>query len=230
MAINNVKNGDIIGFKYFGFGGLEDNIYGLRVFDGTKIGNLTNINIFLRPLTIKEFKINIWLDGPWDNDIWKGKKIGEVFVKSDSNSEITKFKLDVSKYVDGLKGKHAVYLTTESDVSEPLYNFIGIGFSNKNREIDFPGKPSIRIIANGKDMELPYLPERTNKFNGLTGCNVYRIKYEISKNEKIPVIKAFSDNKDVEINIKQAESVSDDAIVMFNYHGVKKIYVIDFTI
>ena len=37
-------------------------------------------NLFLTPMTDASFKINIWLDGPWDNSVWKGKKIGEITV------------------------------------------------------------------------------------------------------------------------------------------------------
>ena len=35
MPIGNVKNGQIIGYKYFGFGGLKKNAKGLKAFEGT---------------------------------------------------------------------------------------------------------------------------------------------------------------------------------------------------
>ena len=78
MSIANVKNGQIIGYKYFGFGGLDRDKNGVKSFEGTKRGNQTSLSLFLRPKTPKSFKINIWLDGPWDNKAWKGKKIGEI--------------------------------------------------------------------------------------------------------------------------------------------------------
>lgn len=74
MPITNMKNGNIVGFKYFGFGGLEKDTQGLKAFEGTKKGNKTAFNLFLTPKTAKSFKVNVWLDGPWDNATWKGKK------------------------------------------------------------------------------------------------------------------------------------------------------------
>ena len=71
MTITNVENNHIIGFKYIGFGGLKKAQKGLKPFEGTKPGNKTAINLFLTPKTNKTFKIAIWLDGPWDNAIWK---------------------------------------------------------------------------------------------------------------------------------------------------------------
>ena len=76
MAITSVKNKDIIGYKYFGFGGLAKDTKGLKAFEGTKPGNKTVFNLFITPKTKKAFKVNVWLDDPWDNATWKGKKRG----------------------------------------------------------------------------------------------------------------------------------------------------------
>jgi hypothetical protein len=67
MPIEKAKNGNIIGYKYFGFGGLKIAQKGLKPFAGTKAGNATKFNIWLTPKTDKTFKVNVWLDGPWDN-------------------------------------------------------------------------------------------------------------------------------------------------------------------
>src|SRR5690606_40166171 len=71
------KNGLIIGYKYFGFGGLAKDQFGLKAFKGTKKGNNTAFNLFLVPKSNKSFKVNVWLDGPWANATWKGTKIGD---------------------------------------------------------------------------------------------------------------------------------------------------------
>ena len=63
---------DIIGYKYFGFGGLAEAQKGLKAFEGTAPGNGTSFNLFLTPKTDKAFRINVWIDGPWANETWKG--------------------------------------------------------------------------------------------------------------------------------------------------------------
>ena len=62
MPITQVKNGNTIGYKYFGFGGLAEARNGLKAFEGTKQGNKTEFNLFLTPTTTKSFKVNVWLD------------------------------------------------------------------------------------------------------------------------------------------------------------------------
>ena len=51
MPLANVQNGDIIGYKYFGFGGIDKDTKGLKAFEGTKPGNNTAFNLFLAPRT-----------------------------------------------------------------------------------------------------------------------------------------------------------------------------------
>ena len=41
-----VRGSDIIGYKYFGFGGLKKAQKGLKPFEGTKKGNKTSFNLF----------------------------------------------------------------------------------------------------------------------------------------------------------------------------------------
>jgi len=48
MPVTSVKNGNIIGYKYFGFGGLAKGIKGLKAFEGVKAGNKTAFNLSLR--------------------------------------------------------------------------------------------------------------------------------------------------------------------------------------
>ena len=61
MPLANVQNGNIIGYKYFGFGGLDKDRKGLKAFEGTKPGNNTAFNLFLAPKTTNAFKVNVWL-------------------------------------------------------------------------------------------------------------------------------------------------------------------------
>ena len=94
---------------------------GLKAFKGTQKGNKTAFNLFLTPKTSKAFKVNVWLDGPWSNAVWKGTKIGEISVPGNSAQEITRFTVDVSKFVDHLDKKHAIFLVAEGEGGEELF-------------------------------------------------------------------------------------------------------------
>ncbi|MBE8720387.1 hypothetical protein [Sphingobacterium pedocola] len=225
MPVTNVKNGHIIGFKYFGFGGLKQDTKGLKAFEGTKEGNNTAFNLFLTPKTKKTFKVNVWLDGPWDNDTWKGKKIGEIVVPANADSKEAKFTVDVSQFVDHLDKKHAIFLVAEGDDSAELFDFIGLGFSTKDKKIIRPVVPTVSITLNGKAIDLPANPVRSTNANGITGYDIYEAVYNVPAGTSgIPVVKATSDNRRVKIAVTQAKSFSEKAVVKFDYNGVVKTY------
>jgi hypothetical protein len=229
MPLKDVKNGAIIGYKYFGFGGLLKNADGIKAFKGTKKGNKTVFNLFLTPKTTKSFTVSVWLDGPWDNATWKGKKIGEITVPANSKPEITQFTADVSKYVDGLDRKHAIFLVAEGSDSEPLCDMAGLGFSSKDFKISRPVAPTVSIAVNGKELDLPAVPVRSTNSNGITGYDRYEATCEISSGTtSIPTVSATASNPEVKITITQAPSLTADAIVKFDYQGVVKTYTIQF--
>lgn len=226
--VTNVKNGNIIGYKYFGFGGLDKDKSGLKACEGTKKGNQTAFNLFLTPKTPKTFKVNVWLDGPWDNATWKGEKIGEISVPANSAQEAKQFKIDVSKFVDGLNKKHAIFLVAEGPEGA-LFDLIGLGFSSKRKEIVRPVAPVVGITVNGKNIELPEAPVRSTNANGITGYDIYEATYKVPADASgIPVVSASADNKDVKIKITQAASASGTAIVKFDYRGIVKTYRVTF--
>ena len=226
MPVSNVKNNDIVGYKYFGFGGLDKDTKGLKAFKGTKNGNETSFNLFLRPRTDKEFKVNIMLDGPWENNVWNGKKIGEIIVPANSTQEVTKFSVNVSEYVDNLDKKNAIYLVAEGN-SEVLVDYIGLGFSSKNKELNRPIVPKVSIMANGELIDLPETPVRSTNSNGITEYNLYEATYKSSVDN--PNITATSTDKDVKIDITQGVTNSEAAVVNFDYKGVVKTYKINLT-
>lgn len=229
MPVSNVKDKDIVGYKYFGFGGLDKDTKGLKAFKGTEPGNETSFNLFLRPRTDKEFKVNIMLDGPWENNVWNGKKIGEIKIPANSLQEITKFSVNVSEYVDNLDKKNAVYLVAEGN-SEVLVDYIGLGFSSKNKELNRPIVPKVSIMANGELLDLPETPVRSTNSNGITEYNLYEATYNVpSSSVDNPNITATSTNEDVKIDITQGVTNSEAAIVNFDYKGVVKTYKINLT-
>ena len=229
MPITKVKNGHIIGYKYFGFGGLKSSKDGLKPFAGTKEGNKTAFNLFLTPKTTKSFKVNVWLDGPWDNKTWKGKKIGEIMVPENAKQDITKYTIDVSKFVDNLDKKHAIFLVAEGGESEPLFDLAGLGFSSKKNEILRPLAPKVTITADGKAITLSEIPVRSTPTNGITGYDNYEATYKMpSAATVIPKISASANNPKVKVAITQAKNLSEKAIVKFDYNGIVKTYHIQF--
>lgn len=226
MIIANVKHNDIVGFKYFGFAGLDRETKGLLPFEGAKPGNETKLNVFLTPKTDKSFKVNVWLDGPWGNETWKGTKIGEIIVPANSASEITKFQLDVASYVEGSDKKRALYLVAEGDTASALCDYVGIGFSSKDKDIKYPYVPKVSINIDNKPIGLPEIPARADNFNGITDFNTY-IVY-VGNSSTVPTIDASSECDDVSIDIKQAKSLSEESVVTFTYNGVEKHYIIRF--
>ncbi|HSJ67322.1 MAG TPA: hypothetical protein VK921_06595, partial [Anditalea sp.] len=130
---------------------------------------------------------------------------------------------------DHLDKKHAIFLVAEGDDSELLFDFIGLGFSSKDREIIRPLSPKVIIHANGNPINVSETPVRSTNENGIVGYDIYESIYKIpSGTKEIPVITASSDNSDVKIEINQAASISREAIVKFDYNGVVKTHKIVF--
>lgn len=229
MPITNMKNGNIAGFKYFGFRGLDKDTKGLKAFEGTKKGNKTAFNLFLTPKTEKTFRVNIWLDGPWDNAAWKGKKIGEIIVPANSAQKTTKFTIDVSKFVDHLDKKHAIFLVAESTETGDLFDFIGLGFSSGKKKIERPVAPTISIAVNGKAIEVPATPVRSANANGIVGYHLFEAKVALpSGTTQIPVVTASVNNNAVKVAITQAETTKGTALVQCDYKGIVKTYKVVF--
>ncbi|MDR2472451.1 MAG: hypothetical protein LBD53_02645 [Tannerella sp.] len=226
----NIKNGNIIGYKYFGFGGLRKDTLGLKAFEGTRKGNNTAFNLFLTPKTTKAFKVNVWLDGPWDNNTWQGTKIGEIVVADNSAPKTTQYKIDVSPFVDDLDKKHAIFLVAESEDTGNLCDIIGLAFSSDNKQIVRPIPPTVNITVNGKTIDLPATPVRSTNINGITGYDLYETTFVGSDSQTVPVVSASSDNQDVKISITQASTSIGTATVKFDYQGVVKTYKINFGI
>jgi hypothetical protein len=229
MPIANVENGNIIGYKYFGFGGLAKATKGLKPFDGTSRRNKTELHLFLTPKTKKSFKINVWLDGPWDNETWKGKKIGELIVPENSVQKLTDFTINVSKYVDNLDKKHALFLVAESPDAGSLCDLTGLGFSSAKKKIVCPSLPSLSITVNGNPVELPATPLRSTNANGITGYDLYETVFKLPADINIiPTVAAAASDPQVKVSVTQAESRTGAAIVQFDYKGVVKTYRIVF--
>ena len=225
-----VQGGDIIGYKYFGFGGLDKAQKGLKPFAGTKEGNRTAFNLFLIPETDASFKINIWLDGPWDNSTWKGKKIGEITVPANSARKFTQVTADVSEAVDKLDKKHAIYLVAEGGSNGKLCTLLGLGFSANGQSLDYPAVPEISITVNGLKVDLPATPVRSTNANGITGYDQYEARFTLPAGTTgTPKVAASASDPSVKIDITQPASRDGKAVVKFDYKGMVKTYTVVMT-
>ncbi len=229
MSVTNVENSHIIGYKYFGFGGLAKDQKGVKAFQGTKSGNKTALHIFLTPKTNSAFKVNIWMDGPWDNATWKGKKIGEINVPANSGQATTQFTADVSSFVDKLDKKHAIYLVAESAEPGNLFDFIGLGFSSNKKKLVRPVSPTVTILVDGKAINLPATPVRSTEANGVIGYDQYEATCKLPANATgIPAVSASASDPNVKVSITQAASTFGTAVAKFDYKGIAKTYKVVF--
>lgn len=226
MPIENVRNNAKIGYKYFGFEGIEEDQKGIKAFEGTKPGNNTKFNVFLTPKTAESFKVNVWLDGPWDNETWKGTKIGEIEVPAGSAQETQRFQLDVSDAVDNLDGKHAVFLVAEGGDGN-LFDLIGLGFTSDTKEIERPIMPTLSISINGTEMTLPSLPMASTGKNGIMTYDLYNVNPP-SGLTSVPDIEAHASDDNVKITISKPSSLTGIAYVRFELNGKTKTYRIPF--
>lgn len=226
--VGGMRNGHIVGYKYFGFGGLDAPRDGLKAFKGTAKGNGTRFNLFLKPLTDEAFKVSVWLDGPWDNAVWKGIRLGEISVPAGSAQEVTRFSLDVSAAVDGLDGKHAVYLVAEGAGQAPLCDLVGLGFSKKGQALERPQVPVVQIKADDKDLAMPAIPVRSTSANGLTDCSTYEVRCDVpSSASSMPRLSAVSSDPSVAVSVTQG-SKDKDGVVKCTYRGQTKTYLVRF--
>jgi len=225
MDITGVKNGTVIGFKYFGFEGLKNASMGLKPFAGTKAGNKTAINLFVTPVSDEAFKIKVMMDGPWANETWQGKEIAVIPIPAGSKKVVTKFMADVSAYVDGIGGKHAIYLVAEGPDGE-LFDLQGLGFSNKSVKISYPAAPTVSFKVNGVDFDFGKDPVFSTNSNGIVFLDTYE-KY-VCTSDEVNIVSAKADNKAVKIEITQAEGKDGTASIICNYKGSVKKYHIHF--
>ena len=222
-----VTDGDVIGYKYFGFGGLKKAQKGLKPFEGARRGNKTAFNLFLRPESDREFTVEVWLDGPYDNDTWNGKKIAEITVPAGPGDRVEKFTVDVAKHVEGLKGKHAIYLIADGASDGTLCTLYGLGFSSKKVTLDYPAPPRVSISVDGTPVAVPEIPVRFTNENGMTGYGLYETEYCVPEGKSgAPVVSARCDNPEVKISITQCRTKYGTAEVRFDYRGAVKTYTV----
>jgi hypothetical protein len=198
-----VKNGVIIGFKYFGFGGLDKATKGVPAFEGIKKGDNPCLYLNLTPSGRGAFRIHVMLDGPYANSTWNGREIGVIDVPADAPKTSRVYPISVPA-IEGLTGKHAIYLAIEGpEVQEPqndrrqqfgrrqqpqrpqgLFDLHGIGFTKTDAR-PVPMVPQITITADGQKLSIPQTPVRSTNQNGYMDATTYQTYAPLKAGSKI---------------------------------------------
>ena len=241
MDLAGITNKGVVGFKYFGFGGLVKDTKGVKAFKGTAKGDGTILHLNLTPGGHGAFRIHVMLDGPYANDTWKGQEIGVIEVAADAPKEAKTYQVAVPA-VEGLKGKHAIYLVAEGpEVEQPqrnrppfggrqmqpqrpegLFDLHGIGFSTSSTTCTPPVVPTVTITVDGQRLNLPSTPIRGTNANGYTDVTHYQTYAPMKEGS---VIKATASDPAVSITVGRI--VDGRASVKCTYNGQDKVYLIN---
>ena len=237
MDLAGIQNGGIVGFKYFGFGGLAQDTKGCKAFEGTKKGDNTHLYLNLTYSGKGAFKIHVKLDDPW-----KGKELGVIYVgdKTPTNQAVTISHLVPD--VEGLTGKHAIYLVAEgpevkqNDQQRPqwgrrqepqrpqgLFDLHGIGFTKTDAK-PVPFVPQITITADGQKLNIPAQPIMSTNANGYTECNHYQLYAPLKAGSKLA---AKCENAANAVKFEISSVVAGRATVKATYNGKEKIFLIN---
>lgn len=223
-----MKAGDVVGFKYFGFGGLDKDTLGLKAFGGCKKGDRARLSLWITPRAALEYTISVWLDGPSTNGLWHGRRIGRITIPATiEQGVVAKRTIDVARYVEGLSGKHAIYIKVEGSPTTKLFDLMGLGFASKNATISYPEEPVMTIKAGDDMVRLPSAPATMTEANGYTDCSVYEAEHTFqSTTDDMPIVTATSSNDSVKISITQAGKADSTAVVECNWQGLVKTFKI----
>ena len=221
MDLAGVPNGGVVGFKYFGFGGLAKHTKGIKPFEGTKKGDNTKLCINMTPKGKGAFRVRVMLDGPYANSTWNGKEIAVVNVPANAAKEAKTYEVAVPA-VEGLTGKHGIYLVVEGAGNEPLVDFHGIGFAKTGKPCQRPVVPTVSILVDGKALAMPAKPLFSTNDNGLMDLSHYQLYAPLTDKS---VIKATANGGDVDIKI--GKITDGRATVRCTLNGKEKVYLIN---
>ena len=233
MDLAGITNKGIVGFKYFGFGGLAQDTKGIKAFNGIQKGDGATLNLHLTPGGHGVFKIHVLLDNPW-----KGQEIAVVNVPAEAQRHAMMYQVAVPA-VEGLTGKHAIYLVAEGADIQPkqdnrpqwgrrqqqrpegLFDLHGIAFTKNGQSCEPPAVPQITIMADGKELTIPALPIRTTNQNGYTDLT----RYQVYAPQNVKQLEVKSSVPGVKTTISPI--TEGRATITCDYNGQKKIYLIN---
>ncbi len=248
MDLAGLKNGAIVGFKYFGFGGLATNTKGCKAFEGTKAGDGTKICLDITPQTEENFTLHVMLDGPYANGTWNGKEIANIPVAIGNGikkGERCTLSVKIPQ-VEGLSGKHAIYVLVDGpEVKEPerprwggpmrqqrpfgLVDLHGIAFTKQGMNSPkAPQVPKIHISVDGVKLVVPEQPIFSTNENGYIQTDHYQVYGKLKDDS---VIKAWSslkgDASEPGVKIHIGKVADGRATITATYKGVTKTFLIN---
>jgi hypothetical protein len=210
----NIKNGSIVGYKYFNFAGR----------------NNTSLDVWLTPKG-HDFTVEIMMNSPWAQDTQNpGVKLGELSVPASAGQVKTRFSvpLPILNGVSGKRGIYFVFSAAGAGTAE-VCQMNGLGFGYNGLEIPAPEPvPTVSIFAGGVALTVPALPTNSNNQNGVPDFTFYDITYPHT-GDVAPRVSADASDNSVEISVMQANSPAGIAIVRFSRDGfLSKYYYIRF--
>lgn len=240
MDMAGLRNGSIVGFKYFGFGGLAQDAKGCKAFKGTQKGDNTRIGVDVTEVSGQPFTIKVMLDGPYANATWNGKEIARMEVKEPQRGRRMTYSVKVPQ-VEGLTGKHAIYIVIEGpEVQQPqqqprwgrppqasqrpygLCDLHGISFASDSKNPVAPKVPQVQITIDGQQLIIPAAAILSTNQNGYTQTNHYQVYGRLTDKS---VIKATSDDDGV--SFKVSPICAGRATVTATYKGQEKVFLIN---
>ena len=237
MDLAGITNGGIVGFKYFGFGGLAQDTKGCKAFEGIKKGDNATISLHLTVSGRGAFKIHVKLDDPW-----KGQEVAVFAIPEDY--PMKEMPVTITQPVpalEGLTGKHAIYLVAEGPEiqkkeqrpqwgrprqpqrPEGLFDLHGIGFGKNGANAKPDLVPMVSIIADGQELTIPRDPIRSTNANGYTDLTRYQVYAPLKADSKLEATTTHP--KDVHIVVSPV--VDGRATVKATYKGKEKIFLIN---
>ena len=187
------------------------------------------------------------LDGPYANSTWNGREIGIIDVPAEAPKTSRVCAIPVPS-IEGLTGKHAIYLAIEGpEVQEPqndrrqqfgrrqqpqrpqgLFDLHGIGFGKDGTYVQPQPVPEVTITVDGQRLNIPATPIFSTNANGYTEANHYQVYAPLKANS---VIKAKSnqvkeDGSDV-LKFDISAIADGRASVRATYQGKTKTYLIN---
>ena len=183
------------------------------------------------------------LDGPYANGVWNGREIAVVDVPADAPREARNYDVPVPA-VEGLTGKHAIYLVVEGpevpQSEQPqgrpqrgrqmpqrpqgLLDLHGIGFS-KNGSLaisEVAPQPEVVITVDGQRLNMPATPLYSTNANGYTECSNYQLYAPLRDNSQL---KATATNPEVHCEVSAI--VAGRVSVKATFRGKTKTFLIN---
>ena len=221
MDLAGLRDGSIIGFKYFNFEGLNRDQKGVKAFKGFDPQLPTNA--VLLHLTTEggegKFRVHVRLDAPDGQEIATIDEHRTDKAVTRSHSQL--LSKESCQLLGSLKGKHAIFLVVEGpDAPKGLFTLHGFGFVAGDAVL--PVVPQMAITVDGQRLNIPANPLRSTNQNGYTEVNRYQLYAPLTQNS---TLKATADSPDVKITVSPI--TEGRATIRATYKGQEKIFLIN---